>query len=113
MSATEQPQATGDAPTAEQAWEVLRKVLDPELQLNIVDLGLVYGIEIKDGSVVHVKMTLTTPHCPYGPALLSQAEDMLRTLKGVKGVELELVWSPPWGPDRMSPETRLELGLDV
>jgi metal-sulfur cluster biosynthetic enzyme len=115
MSA-EENQASGN--TAEVVWteqsvrEVLRGVFDPELHLNIVDLGLVYGAEVK-GDVVHLKMTLTSPGCPYGPYLLHQVKDTLLTLKGIRDAEVEVVWDPPWGPDKMTEEARLELGFDI
>ena len=92
--------------------DVLRSVLDPELHMNIVDLGLVYGVEIKDGEVI-VKMTLTSPGCPYGPYLLHQVKDTVLSLKGVKDAQIEVVWDPPWGPEKMSEDVRLELGFDV
>ena len=92
--------------------DVLRSVLDPELHMNIVDLGLVYGVEIKD-AVIHVKMTLTSPGCPYGPYLLTQVKDTLLTLKGVADAQIEVVWDPPWGPDKMTEAARLELGFDI
>ena len=92
--------------------DILRGILDPELHINIIDLGLVYGVECKDGTI-QVKMTLTSPGCPYGPYLLQQVKDILLTLKGVKDVQIEVVWDPPWGPDKMSEEARLELGFDI
>ncbi len=92
--------------------DVLRSVMDPELHMNIVDLGLVYGVDIKDGNV-NVRMTLTSPGCPYGPYLLHQVKDTVLSLKGVKDAQIEVVWEPPWGPDKMSEDVRLELGFDV
>ncbi|MFH0908690.1 MAG: metal-sulfur cluster assembly factor [bacterium] len=92
--------------------DVLRSVLDPELHMNIVDLGLVYGVDINDGNV-NVRMTLTSPACPYGPYLLHQVKDTVLSLKGVKDAQIEVVWDPPWGPDKMSEDVRLELGFDV
>jgi metal-sulfur cluster biosynthetic enzyme len=92
--------------------DVLRTVLDPELHMNIVDLGLVYGIDVADGNV-NVKMTLTSPGCPYGPYLLHQVKETVVSLKGVKDAQIEVVWDPPWGPEKMSEEVRLELGFDV
>jgi metal-sulfur cluster biosynthetic enzyme len=92
--------------------DVLRSVMDPELHMNIVDLGLVYGVDIADGNV-NVKMTLTSPGCPYGPYLLHQVKDTVLSLKGVKDAQIEVVWEPPWGPDKMSEDVRLELGFDV
>lgn len=106
------------APAAPVAWtsdsvrDVLRHVIDPELHINIVDLGLVYGVTVADAKV-DVKMTLTSPGCPYGPYLLHQVKDTCLALKGVKDAQIEVVWDPPWGPDKMTEEVRLELGFDV
>jgi metal-sulfur cluster biosynthetic enzyme len=93
--------------------DVLKNVYDPDLQMNIVDLGLVYDLQVQPAGRVHVKMTLTSPHCPYGPALVGEVRAMLTMVKGVTGVEVEVVWDPPWSADRMSEEARLMLGLDV
>jgi metal-sulfur cluster biosynthetic enzyme len=98
---------TGDA-----VRDVLRHVMDPELHINIVDLGLVYGVAVSDAKV-DVKMTLTSPGCPYGPYLLHQVKDTCMSLKGIQDAQIEVVWDPPWGPDKMTEEVRLELGFDV
>jgi metal-sulfur cluster biosynthetic enzyme len=110
---------TTAAPTGEAALTeasvlgMLRYVIDPELDTDIVDLGLVYGVELKPGGIVEVRMTLTSPGCPYGPALLHQVRQTLKALKGVNRVDVQLVWDPPWGPERMSEDVRLELGFDI
>jgi metal-sulfur cluster biosynthetic enzyme len=96
----------------DQVWEALSQVMDPELHMNIVSLGLVYGVEIRGGDV-DVEITLTSPGCPYGPQLLYAVEQTVRTVDGVKEVSLNVVWEPPWGPDKMSEEARLELGLEI
>lgn len=88
----------------------LRRVKDPDLQLNIVDLGLVYGVRV-DGDVVSVDMTLTSPACPSGPEIMSDLENQLRTLPGVRDVRVNLVWAPFWTPDRIEPRVRAYLGL--
>ena len=98
--------------TENQVRDVLRTVVDPELHINIVDLGLVYGVELH-GPTVDVKMTLTSPGCPYGPYLLHQVKDTLLHMKGIDDASVLVVWEPPWGPDKMSEEARLELGFDV
>lgn len=98
--------------TTEAMWSVLTNVIDPELHMNIVDLGLVYEVELA-GRTAEVKMTLTTPGCPYGPYLLHEVDAQLIGLDGIDKVDLEVVWDPPWGPDKMSEEVRLELGFDV
>ena len=102
-----------DAPAAvsrDQAKLALRRVKDPELNLNIVDLGLVYEIDVV-GDLVRVDMSLTSPGCPSGPDIMKDAEDQLRALPGVGDVEMNLVWSPPWTPDRIEPRVRAYLGF--
>jgi len=83
--------------------KVLEKVKDPEIGINIVDMGLIYGVEIDDK--IHVKMTLTTPHCPLGSMIVSMAEQELKKAFS-KDVEIELVFDPPWTPDRMSEDIK-------
>jgi len=99
--------------TPEQVREVLRWVVDPELHINIVDLGLVYGVEV-EGATVTIRMTLTSPGCPYGEELLANVHDTLRLmLKGISRVVVKLVWEPVWGPQMMAEDLRVELGFDV
>lgn len=98
--------------TVDAALDLLRGIFDPELQYNIVDLGLIYDLKI-EGSVAKVKMTLTTPACPYGPMLIEQVRLLLPTIQGIKEARIELVWEPPWSPQRMTEEARLELGFDI
>jgi metal-sulfur cluster biosynthetic enzyme len=88
----------------------LRRVKDPEINLNIVDLGLIYDIRIT-GSDVVVDMSLTTPACPSGPEIMRDAEEQLQALDGVGKAELNLVWSPPWSPERIEPRVRAYLGF--
>src|SRR5215212_1128488 len=83
----------------------LRRVKDPDLQLNIIDLGLVYAIAV-DGSTVKIDMTLTSPACPSGPELMTNAEKEVSTLPGVEKVEVNLVWMPFWTPEKMEPRVR-------
>src|SRR5213593_3620796 len=90
---------------SEAARNALRQVKDPELDMNIVDLGLVYDVEIADGEV-RVKMTLTSPGCPAGPMITNDAYRVLRGLEGVKDVDIEIVWEPYWTPERMDPKVR-------
>jgi metal-sulfur cluster biosynthetic enzyme len=85
--------------------EALRRVYDPELGLNIVDLGLVYGIEHQGGKV-HVRMTLTTPGCPVGGSILEGVGFVLDSLPGVEEASIEVVWDPPWSPEMISEEIR-------
>ena len=89
--------------------KALRQVKDPEIGLNIIDLGLVYDVEVEDGEV-HIKMTLTSPGCPVGPQIMSDADQAARMLDGVTGVEVELVWEPFWTPERIDPKVRAFLG---
>lgn len=88
----------------------LRRVKDPEINLNIVDLGLVYDIHI-DGNDVTIDMSLTTPACPSGPEITGDAERELKTIQGVGDVAINLVWSPPWSPQRIEPRVRTYLGF--
>ena len=102
-----------DAPAAvtrDQVRLALRRVKDPELNLNIVDLGLVYDVDVA-GPLVRVDMSLTSPACPSGPDIIRDAEDQLRKLEGVGDVEMNLVWSPPWTPERIEPRVRAYLGM--
>lgn len=96
--------------TAEQCWAALRNVIDPEIYQNIVDLGLVYGVELLPAQAVLVTMTLTTPHCPLGPQIIENVEQELTAL-GAARVQVEIVWSPPWTPDAMTPELKRLLGI--
>ena len=88
----------------------LRTVIDPELGINIVDLGLIYGIKIKDDKVT-VKMTLTTPGCPLLPHFESEVKKAVKKIKGVKSVTIDLTFSPVWGPEKMTEEARVQLGI--
>ncbi len=90
--------------------KALRGVKDPELGLNIVDIGLVYDIDVSETNDVHVKMTLTSPGCPSGPEILEDARLVVQELEGVNSAEIELVWEPYWTPERMDPRVRAFLG---
>jgi metal-sulfur cluster biosynthetic enzyme len=105
-----EPVATTGVVSEDQVKLALRRVKDPDLQLNIIDLGLVYGIAV-DGSTVKVDMTLTSPACPSGPELMTNAESEVRTLPGVEKVEVNLVWMPFWTPEKMEPRVRAYLGF--
>jgi len=100
----------GGAITADQARIALRRVKDPDLNLNIVDLGLVYDVSVT-GNAVHVDMSLTSPGCPSGPEIMGEAEQQLRTLPGVGDVVVNLVWTPPWTPERIEPRVRAYMGF--
>jgi metal-sulfur cluster biosynthetic enzyme len=88
----------------------LRKVKDPELDLSIIDLGLVYEIAVNEGEV-HIQMSLTSPGCPSGPEIMAGAQEAIEELEGVTKADVELVWSPYWTPDRIDPKVRAYLGL--
>jgi metal-sulfur cluster biosynthetic enzyme len=103
-------QAEPSAFTADQARLVLRRVKDPELNLNIVDLGLVYDVTVV-GSDVRVDMSLTSPGCPSGPEIMGEAEKELRTLPGIGEAVVNLVWSPAWTPERIEPRVRAYMGF--
>ena len=104
-------QATGGSGLSEEQVKMaLRKVKDPELNLNIIDLGLVYEIMV-DGSDVTIDMSLTSPGCPAGPQIMGDVERTVKALPGVKEVQLNLVWQPFWTPDRIEPRVRAYMGL--
>lgn len=88
----------------------LRRVKDPDLHINIVDLGLIYSVRVDD-QVVNVDMTLTSPACPSGPELVGGVEQEVGTIPGVEKVQVNIVWTPFWTPDRIEPRVRAYLGL--
>ncbi|GIV70836.1 metal-sulfur cluster assembly factor [Caldilinea sp.] len=96
--------------TVEQCRAALKKVIDPEIYQNIVDLGLVYGIDVGDDRSVIVTMTLTTPHCPLGPQIIENVQRELSAI-GASSVDVNIVWTPPWTPDAMTPELKKLLGI--
>lgn len=96
----------------EQVRESLAHVVDPELHMNIMDLGLVYKVDVADQSA-HIEMTLTSPGCPFGPYLIHQVNEAACKVEGIDEAQVDIVWEPPWGPDKMSEEARLELGFDI
>ncbi len=87
-------------------------VKDPELGLGVVDLGLIYDIEVLDDGLVRIAMTLTTPYCPYGPQLVAQVQKAAATVEGVSRAEVNVVWEPPWNPSEMAtPYAKDVLGI--
>ncbi len=96
--------------TPESAREALKQVIDPEIYQNIVDLGLVYNIDVSPTMAVDVTMTLTTPHCPMGPQILSNVDAMLRE-QGASAVNIKIVWEPMWTPDAMTDDLKRQLGI--
>ena len=95
--------------TVEDVEEALSNVIDPELGLDFVELGLIYGIEIDEGNV-HVTFSLTTPACPIGPQVTEQIDEFVSELDGVTSVESSMVFTPPWSPERMSEDAKFALG---
>ena len=95
----------------EQVEEALRQVYDPEIPVNIFELGLIYGIDISEEGAVGIRMTLTAPSCPAAGAMPGEVESRVAAVEGVKSAAVELVWDPPWDQSRMSEAAKLELGL--
>jgi metal-sulfur cluster biosynthetic enzyme len=91
--------------------KALRAVKDPELNLNIIDIGLVYDVEANEEGDVHVRMTLTSPGCPAGSEIMEDVKKVAGDLEGVRSVEVELVWDPYWTPEKMDPRVRAFLGF--
>jgi FeS assembly SUF system protein len=89
----------------------LKDIFDPEIPVNIYDLGLIYGVDVADDGGVAVTMTLTTPHCPVAESMPGEVELRVGAVPGVRDCEVNLVWDPPWDPAKMSDEARLELGM--
>jgi len=96
--------------TEEIVLEQIKQVIDPDLGLNIVDMGLIYGVDIND-DIVDITMTLTSPGCPAAPQLLNGSQTVVQQLDGVEEVNVNVVWTPPWDPEMMSEEAKDELGI--
>ncbi|HIK02519.1 TPA: DUF59 domain-containing protein [archaeon] len=95
----------------EEVLEVLKTIFDPEIPVNIVDLGLIYGLEIDSNNDVTIHMTLTSVGCPLHLTIQRDIEEKIKTISGVNEVRLDLVWDPPWTPARMSPEAKAQMGF--
>jgi len=95
----------------EQIVSEIKKIYDPEIPVNIYELGLIYKIEIKEAKKVNIDMTLTSPNCPVAESLPNMVKDNILKLEGVEDVDLKLVWDPPWTKDKMSEAAKLELNL--
>jgi metal-sulfur cluster biosynthetic enzyme len=104
------PLSYADPVTEDAVRLALRKVKDPELNLNVIDLGLVYGIRV-DGTKISVDMTLTSPACPAGPQIIGDVERVVKAMPGVSDVAVNLVWTPFWSPDLIEPRVRAYMGL--
>jgi metal-sulfur cluster biosynthetic enzyme len=96
--------------SVDEVTDVLREVIDPELGLDFVELGLIYGVEVQDG-MVHVTYTLTSPGCPIGPQVSEQIQEFVGELDGVQDVQATMTFSPPWTPERMSEDAKFALGF--
>ena len=108
------PSESGQPATEQEVWDSLKQVYDPEIPVNIVDLGLVYDstpTQLDGGWRVDVKMTLTAPGCGMGPVLQQDAQNRLLCIQGVDEADVQLVWDPPWNHDMMSEAAKLELGM--
>ncbi len=97
--------------TKEKVMEALKNVIDYEIGIDVVRLGLIYDLQIRDNNKVYIKMTLTTPMCPLGPMIISDVERTVKELEGVEDVEVELTFDPPWTPEMMDPELRKAMGI--
>ncbi len=106
---TEEPAGTTNL--EEKIIEVLRTCFDPEIPVNIYELGLIYGITVDPTGAVEIRMTLTSPHCPAAASLPSEVETKVKAIPGVTSVKVEIVWDPIWNQSMMSDAARLQLGL--
>jgi len=106
---TAEPTATG--PFKDQVIEALRTVFDPEIPVNIYELGLIYKIDTTEEGVVNVDMTLTSPMCPVAGSLPGEVQSKIQAIEGVAEAKVELVWDPPWSMENMSEEAKLQLGM--
>jgi FeS assembly SUF system protein len=91
--------------------DVLRTCYDPEIPVNIYELGLIYGIDVQETGDVAIRMTLTSPMCPVAGSLPPEVQAKVQSVPGVKAAKVDLVWDPPWNPDRMSEAARVQLGM--
>ena len=91
--------------------EEIKKIYDPEIPVNIYDLGLIYDVKVENKNTAKVKMTLTSPNCPVAESLPKEVKDGIMQVEGIDNVDLDLVWEPPWDKDRMSEAAKLELNL--
>lgn len=113
LSAQTEPVAAGEPGGAlyEAVVEALKEIFDPEIPVNIYDLGLIYGVDVGADGDVAVSMTLTTPHCPVAESMPAEVELRVGAVPGVRDAEVNLVWDPPWDPQKMSDDAKLELGM--
>ncbi|HUI35066.1 MAG TPA: DUF59 domain-containing protein [Stellaceae bacterium] len=105
------PEGEDDLTLFDPVMDALKTVRDPEIPVNLVDLGLIYELLVKKGGTVFVEMTLTTPSCPVAASMPGEVKNAIAAVPGIEDVRVKLVWTPTWTQDRMSEEARLELGL--
>lgn len=98
--------------TEESLRDALRNVIDPEIQYNILDLGLIYEVNLLEDKTVGIQMTLTSPACPFGPMIIHDVRESCLSV-GAADVQIDLVWQPPWSPENMTDEAKLDLGFDL
>jgi FeS assembly SUF system protein len=113
LSGEKPEESTAGAPSDLQAFvvEVLKSIYDPEIPVDIYELGLIYGVDISEDGDATITMTLTTPHCPVAESLPNEVELRVLSVPGVRDAVVNLVWEPPWDPSKMTDEARLELGM--
>ncbi|PTA69361.1 metal-sulfur cluster assembly factor [Deinococcus arcticus] len=111
MDAEQTPAVASELPTETQVLEALKIVKDPEIPVNVVDLGLIYGVDVQEGGQVDITMTLTSVGCPVQDLIRADAEMAVGRLDGVSGVNVEFVWTPPWGPDKMSEDGKRQMRM--
>jgi FeS assembly SUF system protein len=118
MSASEEMQqnapaggAAGHDELRDQVIETIKTVFDPEIPVNIYELGLIYKVEVNEARDVQIDMTLTSPNCPAAQSMPAEVEQKTRSIAGIGEVTIDVVWDPPWGPEHMSEAARLELGV--
>jgi metal-sulfur cluster biosynthetic enzyme len=99
-------------PTTEDVYKELRQVFDPEIPVNIVDLGLIYDVKVQETGVCNVTMTLTSQSCPEARTIPEVMKRRINALVGITGTEIQIVWDPAWSPQRISPEGRAQLGIE-
>ena len=109
--AVERPEGDDDLALFDPVMDALKTVRDPEIPIDLVNLGLIYELLVKKGGTVFVEMTLTTPSCPVAASMPDEVKKAIAAVPGVEDVRVKLVWTPPWTQDLMSEEARLELGL--
>jgi len=107
----EKPAAANNEELKDRVTEALKSIYDPEIPVDIYELGLIYDIDISEDGDAVVTMTLTTPHCPVAESMPGEVEMRVLSVPGIRDAEVKLVWDPPWDPSKMSDEARLELGM--